>query len=213
LNFELVVLNQPFMKFPAGTVFELEAPNELSDWDPDERVREKQSFTDKRCFFLPDMGRGRSALLPLWMTYPCPPGVFDGVDLHNGPCRITGVFSGRGDVPEPNGDFAVLRENDVVLQEAKQGIDVVFPENRQSCLGWQAHNMLTNEQVQENVDVPARPEKVSFDFSGLTPGFYALRLCYDGDFNHLIRFYKSFPLLVQFEPNNNWKYTLFPTQY
>lgn len=201
------------MKFPAGTVFELEEPNEISDWDPDERVREKQSFYDKRCFFLPDMGRGRSALLPLPSTYPCPEGVFDGADLHSGPCRITGVFSGKGDVPEAHEDFAVLREDNVVLQEAKQGIDVVFPENRQQCRGWLLLNMLTKERIRESDDVPARPEKLSFDFSGLTPGFYALRLRYDDDCNHLIRFYKSFPLLVQFEPNNNWKYTILPTLY
>lgn len=201
------------MKFPAGTVFELEAPNELSDWDADERVREKQSFFDKRCFFLPDMGRGRSALLPLSRTYPCPEGIFDNSDLSSGPCRITGVFSGKGETAEPHEDFEKLHENDVVLKDSKQGIDVVFSQNHENCTGWQLHNMLTDKLVRESEDAPAQPENLSFDFSDLTPGFYALRLQYKDSLSHLIRFYKSFPLLVQFEPNNNWKYTLFPTQY
>ncbi|MCC6411329.1 MAG: hypothetical protein IT270_06700 [Saprospiraceae bacterium] len=213
MNLSLVVLNQPFMKFPAGTVFQLEEPNEIPGWDPDERVREKQSFFDKRNFLLPDMGRGRSALLPLWMTNPCPEGIFDNADLSSGPCRITGVFSGKGAPPEPHGDFENLRENEVVLKDSKQGIDITLPQNREQCTGWQLHNMLTQKLVRESDDVPARPENVSFDFSDLMPGFYALSLRYNDGFNHLVRFYKSFPFLVQFEPDNNWKYTLFPTQY
>lgn len=138
---------------------------------------------------------------------------FDNADLRTGPCRITGVFSGKGETAEPHEGFPILRENDVYLQGSKQGIDVTLPENQAKCLGSQLHNMLTKKLVRDSDDVTAHPNQLPFDFADLPPGFYALRLRYNDDLCHLLRFYKSFPMLVQFEPNNNWKYTLYPTQY
>jgi hypothetical protein len=57
-----VVLMEPFVRHPAGQVFELEAITTVSDWHPDERVRERLSFTDKRAYYLPDGGNGFAAL-------------------------------------------------------------------------------------------------------------------------------------------------------
>lgn len=52
------------MRHPAGLVFELQESDEPIGWDPDERVRERQSFTDKRAYYLPDSGKGSSIKLP-----------------------------------------------------------------------------------------------------------------------------------------------------
>lgn len=64
-------------------------------------------------------------------------------------------FSGKGETNEPHENFQMLRENDVLLQDAKRCIDVVLPENRQQYLGQQLHSMLTNERVRESDDIIA----------------------------------------------------------
>ncbi|MBK9150918.1 MAG: hypothetical protein IPM26_07915 [Saprospiraceae bacterium] len=89
-----IVLLQPFIRHYAGSVFDLQAATGISGWDEDERVREKQSYHDRRHYILPDDGRGRQVELPVSYTESCPDNVFDKTDIKSGPCRITSVTEG-----------------------------------------------------------------------------------------------------------------------
>ncbi|MBK8483545.1 MAG: hypothetical protein IPL31_04110 [Saprospiraceae bacterium] len=71
-----VILLYPFIKHYAGTVFDLNETIISSDWNDDERIREKQSQHSKLVYFLPDAGNGRSAELYESETIICPDDIF-----------------------------------------------------------------------------------------------------------------------------------------
>jgi len=211
-----LVLNVPFMRYPAGTVFELEDSNEFSGWDDDERVREKQNFSDKRVYHLPDGGRGFATTLHASDTSPCPSSAFDGVDLRTGPCRVTAAISGIGENLGPgNGSLPCgkIREDDTSLVPLNgvnaQGIRVVLPE-----AGSRPQRILLRD-VLRGADVrviPSFERETILDFSDLLPGFYQVLFQYKNDCAHSLRFIKSFPLLITLERGSS-RFTTQQTLY
>lgn len=204
-----LVLKVPFMRYPAGTVFELEDRLEYDGWEEDERLREKQNFSDRRVFFLPDGGSGFSTMLSAYDTQPCPPAVFEGVDLHSGPCRITKIELPRALGP---GLCVGLGDSDISLVDMSgchaQGIAIRWPE------GWKQPLTIALRDILRDVEVPevvGPPDEV-VDFSGLLPGFYHLLATFPNGCVQGIRFIKSFPLLVFFE-RGTFRYTTQKTLY
>lgn len=207
MNTIRLVLKVPFMRYPAGTVFELPVSNSYAGWDVDERVREKMSFYGKTVYPLPDGGRGYPVELHESDTSPCPPAAFDGVDLRTGPCRITATASGMGEnMTAGNGTLPCgqLRENDTELVEINginaQGIRVALPPN--DC----RPDQIILRDVLRGADtrsLPAFGQEVVLDLSDLLPGFYLAVFRYKNDCRHVVRFIKSFPLLVLLERNSN----------
>ncbi|MBK9335584.1 MAG: hypothetical protein IPM98_02920 [Lewinellaceae bacterium] len=195
-----LVLNMPFMRYPAGTVFELEDSNEFSGWEDDERLREKLNFSDKRVYHLPDGGRGFATSLPAYDTSPLPLMAFEGIDLRTGPCRITKVQSGLGtemlpsEAPLPCGQ---MRDDNAGLasinDNAAQGIMLKLPEEGKNPREMVLRDVLRGQELRRYSDFDAA---MPLDFSDLGPGFYQLLLAYKNDCVHSIRFIKSFPLLI-----------------
>jgi len=211
-----LVLNVPFMRYPPGTVFELEASNEFSGWEDDERLREKQSFSDKRIYHLPDGGRGFATTLPASNTSPCPPAAFDGVDLRTGPCRITAAASGIGENLAP-GDGALpcgmFRESDASLAPLNgvnaQGIHIVLPESGSHPQRILLRDVLRGTDIRT---LSVFDREATLDFSDLLPGFYQLLFQYKNNCVHSLRFIKSFPLLITLERNSS-RFTTQQTLY
>ena len=198
-----LVLNVPFKRYPPGTVFELVDSNEFSGWDDDERVREKQNYSDKRVYYLPDGGRGHATTLPASETSPCPPSAFEGVDLRAGPCRVTAAVSGMGEKMSPgNGPLPCgeIREDDASLLPLNgvnaQGIRVVLPESDSRPQRVLLRDMLRGADIRS---IPTFDRETTLDFSDLLPGFYQVLFQYKNDCVHSIRFIKSFPLLITLE--------------
>lgn len=208
------------MRYPAGTVFELEDKKEVQGWDPDERVRERMNYSGKEAWFLPDTGRGNATLLPANMTSPCPEEVFREADLRAGPCRVTAVGSGIGDDKPAAADLPCgeMRESDVTLQEIgrrnAQGLAIGLPPYEKAPRTIVLRDVLRGKTVFESPfsEFPSGDGRVALDFSALFPGFYELRIHFKGDCRHVVRFIKSFPLLVQFAGKTG-RYTLHQTLY
>lgn len=208
-----IVLTAPFMRHPAGLVFDLPETTPIG-WDDDVRVRERQNYSGRRAYRLPDTGRGVESQLPASDTAPCPPGVFDHVDIRTGPCRITAVASGMGAGLTPTGlkPEWQLPESNVYLLETDgqraQGIGIRFPEGIPLPRHTELINLLGENTERTFSDTG---EAVAFDLSGLSPGFYRLLIeCQKGVY-HSIRFMKSYPLLVMF--TGGGRYTTRETMY
>lgn len=185
-----IVLMEPFVRHPAGQVFELEAITTVSDWDPDERVRERLSFTDKRAYLLPDAGNGLSAELLLSKTKPCPEAVFGGIDLRIGPCRVTGAMTGSSQTsarPSP------LKYDTRLLDFEGHNAQAILIPLLQTPQKVVLEDRLRNEILQ-HIPIDGREQIV--DFGNLMPGFYQVTVAMpDGQF-HFISVFKAFPLLV-----------------
>lgn len=206
MNTVRVVLTEPFMKYPAGTVFELDELQGVSGWDPDERVRERLSFSDKRTYSLPDTGRGIPTTLPASATAPCPPEVFQNTDITTGPCRITAIEGG-----------ALLREQDLALLSLNgvnaHGLQIAWPATAARPEHYELWDKLREVQTDSMVisSVQYDGALLHFDFSTLGPGFYRLDVYSSGGIIFSIRFVKSFPLLVTFSQHH--KYAVQKTLY
>lgn len=188
-----IVLTQPFVRHPAGTVFELHEALGVSGWDDDERVRDRQYFGDKRCYRLPDGGNGAVCELPAADTRPCPPEVFDGIDLRTGPVRIT------GDQVE-NGGNSLKYEGHLMEINGINAQGVYFPPEK---LGAAIQSAELRDSLRETeMGKPAMMGE-TFDFSELNPGFYQLMLTLKSGIIHRVSFVKSFPLVVTFEGNSS----------
>lgn len=201
-----IVLTVPFMKYPAGTVFELDALQGVSGWDPDERVRERLSFSDKRTYHLPDTGRGYATELPASYTLPCLPEVFEAIDIQTGPCRVTAV-----------GEGTRLREDDVSLVSLNginaQGLRITLPAGAARPERYALWDVLRDVQSggQKITAIQCDGAVLNLDFSMLGPGFYRVDVYTSEGNSFSIRFIKAFPLLVTFSQHN--KYTVQKTPY
>lgn len=191
------------MRYPAGTVFDLPESNDFAGWHDDERVREKQNFSGKRTYRLPDGGRGNP--VDLWEsdTSPCPPTAFDGVALNSGPCRITAAFSGMGDNPAFDDEklpCGQIREDDASLVPINginaQGFRVLLPQTSSPPEQVVIRDVLYGTDVRT---IPSFGPDITLDLSDLLPGFYQVLFRYKDGCVHGIRFLKSFPLLVLLE--------------
>lgn len=203
-----IVLTEPFVRHPAGLVFELDEATGVSGWDDDERVREKMSFSDKRVYFLPDGGNGSSYELPLHMTAPCPPDVFEGVDLRTGPCRVTGAWTAVDGIETsatPSNlkyDATLLKINDVNAQ----GIEFALEQKQADII---LSDVLRSETLRR---FEAFGNPFQLDFSELHPGFYKMTIHLHKGPTHYLQFVKAFPYLVEFKGNTG-TYQLHRTLY
>ena len=204
------------MRYPAGTVFDLEDTGDVAGWEADERLRERLDFSDKRVFHLPDGGSGFATQLRAYDTSPCPPAAFEGVDLRTGPCRITKVQSGRGtelrqtEAPLPCGQ---MRDSNAGLASingnAAHGITLRLPDDGQNPQKMTLQDVQHEKILHTYSDVQAA---MTLDFSDLRPGFYQLLIQYKNDCTHSIRFIKSFPLLILLERGSD-RYKTHQTMY
>ena len=206
-----IILKDPFIKHYAGTVFDLGPPDGLSDWDDDERNREKISFSDKRTYFLPDSGNGRPSMLPVYNTLPCPENIFENIDVRSGPCRITSVCVTDGqncdkptdDYAIPNGAAPFLLHND---QKGHKHMILVVLAKESDVLTLQVKDLFTEGRVlNERID----RETNEVNLFNLLPGFYEISL-FDGlKLTARARCIKLFPLSANVIQNKISGY--FPT--
>lgn len=205
-----LVLTEPVYKYPIGTVFDfLEEQSDINGWYLDERVYERVGYLNKKTYFLPDTGRGFSAMLRGDVTTPCPAKAFEGVDLRTGPLRVTKTQSGYGKLlhPEPAPlPYGNLREEQVALVEIgghhAQGLHIELPPFSQEPRRVTLRDAQREETLWDRAfsDLDTSGSTVSVDFSELAPGFYQLFFQFRGDCRHSIQFIKSFPLRVEFSP-------------
>lgn len=203
-----IVLLEPFVRHPPGLVFELSEATGVSGWDDDERVRDRQSFTDKRVYFLPDGGNGASYELPLRITAPCPPEVFEGIDLRAGPCRVTGAWMA------PGGDESAASPSDLKYNAQllkinginAQGIAMALEKGPSKII---LKDLLRNHTLQK---MESEDAHLQLDFSDLPPGFYKLTIYVHNGPGYFMQFIKSFPYLVEFKGNSE-NYELRRTLY
>jgi hypothetical protein len=181
-----IVLQYPFIRHYAGSVFDLDISFE-SDDDDNERLINRQP--SKTLYHLPDGGKGHPAEIPISNIFYCPTDLFEGIDLTTGPCRVTSAKA--VDLDNNWG------ENQVILSENKQNISVngLFQMTR-----WTIFDRKTNQMLQEKaISTPS----VYFDFSTFLQGFYAIKLFCKNDVMHTITFIKCFPLVVTMESGTN----------
>ncbi len=198
----LVALTQAFIRHPAGLVFELEAATGISGWDDDTRLRERQSFLDKRVYQLPDGGNGLPCELPLAMTALCPPEIFESADLRSGPCRITGAsrVSGQSTEPVSNLKYGIgLAEINGINA---QGLQLPLQNLAGGAKTLRLRDRMRKHEVWAR-DWQAFPDGL-IDCSALLPGFYELDIEITDVFLYQIQFIKSFPLLVEVAPNGQF---------
>ncbi len=219
MNTIRVVLKTPFLKLPAGVVFELSDETTVTGWDDDERVRERQNFSGKQAYLVPDDGRGLPAELLVSNTKICPDHIFEGIDLRTGEPRITRVETGHGkslptDNPKP--PCGILKSENVSLeyQEAlkRWGVVIQLPPFEAVAEKMVLIDTLRNEQVIEYElrNYKLTDTRLDWDLSDLRPGFYQLQVRFPGDWFHSIRLIKFFPLLVDAEkippaPEKPWQ--------
>ncbi len=214
-----IILKVPFYKHPAGTVFDLAENTEPTDWPEDDRLREKQSFIDKRVYLLPDGGRGFAVSLPLDNTVLCPEHVFEDQDIRKGECRVTLAGTRHGDEEVTKEDTPVcgiLREENVSIQHnaalKSQGLLINLPPFAVVAEKMVLLDSLRNEMVLEYVlrNYKLTDTQLTWDVTDLHPGFYELRICFPDDWYHTIRFIKFFPAYIEVNnipaaPEKRWQ--------
>lgn len=199
-----IVLRIPFIKHYAGTVFELNDPIVSSNWDLDERNREKQSRYADRVYFLPDAGHGRSAELSVSDTLICPDEVFKSIDIKTGPCRITSikklVNESRLSVDKLNirlaGDSFPLNNNIILEALSDCPVDCIL-----------IFDLLIEQKIME-LNVTAPLDSLSFELEN--PGFYFVQGLLKNNPVWEIHVYKNFPMVVTSLQNSN-KFITIPT--
>jgi hypothetical protein len=200
----LIVLTEPFIKHPAGLVFELNKATGVSGWDDDDRVRERMYYGNKGIHFLPDGGNGLSYELPVSAVAPCPTDVFTNENLRNGPCRITRAAYQREGAPNDmwNAGFTLFDIGGL----SAQGFKFPLGGFSQTPVQMQLFDALRDTVLRDC------PVADSIDGSDLLPGFYQLRLLFQRGEPFYIHFIKSFPLLVFFTDNSG-RHTVQKTLY
>ena len=163
-----IILTEPFVRHPAGLVFELNNTTGVSGWE-DEPLPEKVGFSDKRTYHLPDGGTGAAYDLPVSMTTICPPEVFETEDLHCGPCRVTGakVLEGEEErISDLKYTIQLLELNGLNAQ----GLALPLAQWDNLPKALMLHDKLSGTVVRA---IPkAAFETGTLDFSDLLPGFY-----------------------------------------
>jgi hypothetical protein len=187
----LIVLQYPFIRHYAGSVFDLEISSGSDDDDYNERFFNRQPA--KATYHLPDGSKGNPAEISISDVFYCPTDLFEGVDLTTGPCRVTSAKS-----TELGSNWG---ENQVILSENKQGLNIanLFQATHLAIFDRKTKKVLQEEAI----STPS----VFFDFSTFLPGFYAIKIFCKNDSVHTITFIKCFPLVV-----SQWKMKHISTQ-
>lgn len=185
-----VVLTEPFVRLAAGYVLELPAATGASGWDDDERLRDRLNFSNRQVYHLPDAGHGHAAELPVPYTCRCPDGVFDDVDLHSGPCRVTGSSTDEAGTESDGFKYEVK----LVEINGLNAQVLLLP------LGQQPRQVALYDLLHHR-DLPldwSPATDLQLDLSALLPGFYRLHLSLADGSARWLRVFKAFPLLVFF---------------
>lgn len=205
-----IILQYPFMRHYAGSVFDLEENLNRSDNESDDRFYDR--LPPKRNYFLPDSGKGFAIDLPISNTVLCPPSVFDGVDLTTGPCRITSATTKSNknlEVPFENQlNIDKVQLLDIVNQE-KQGIRIELPTQSPSPQRLQIIERQANKILK---DITVNDYLLSLDCMELSTGFYEIRILCKGDITHSMTCIKCFPLVVTMDLKTH-HYTTMKTIY
>lgn len=196
-----IILQYPFMRHYAGSVFDLEENLNRSDNESDDRLYDRLS--PKRNYFLPDSGKGFSIDLPISNTVLCPPSVFEGVDLTTGPCRITSAITksnNNAEIPFEN----LLNIDKVQLfdieNHEKQSIKIELPTQSPIPQRLQIIERKGNLILK---DITVNDYVLTLDCMEFTNGFYEIRILCKGDIYHNITFIKCFPLVVTVDLKTN----------
>jgi hypothetical protein len=187
----LVVLTQPFVRLPAGTILELSEANGYSGWEEDDRLREKLHFFDKSTYTLPDGGNGLGYDLPLSNTMPCPPDALVDLDLTHGPCRITRAAFQTEEAGNDvwNTGFGLEEVEGLAAQAFYYPLEQFEKKPVKVVL----FDALRQKPVR---DITATGH---FDTQDMPPGFYQLQFNFRQGPAYHIHFIKSFPVLILFE--------------
>mgnify|MGYP001235089149 CR=1 FL=1 len=196
----VITLTEPFMRHYAGSVFHVSDAIGYSGWDEDDRVRDRQSFYDKRVYTLPDNGKGIQTELPLSSTVICPYQIFENVDLKSGPCRVTSVSDGlverQNDPfyehPLPRGMGKVLLQDTAVYP--KNLVKINFPP------GQLPNKVIIRNRIDNEIaDIMYEftPDNI-LDFSEYKPGFYRIDIFHTTTLLHNFTLMKCFPLVVYY---------------
>lgn len=208
MNTIRVALKSPLYHFAVGTVFELSDEIVIEDWPEDERLRERQNFSGKRAYILPDDGKGNPIALLLNNVQVCPEHLFEGVELRLGVPKITLVQT-RCEHAEFDGDrppCGQLAREQVSLHEISEQkrwqILIDLPPFDEVAEKMVLYDVLRKEQVMEYAlrNYTSADTRLDWDVSDLRPGFYALQVWFPGGWYHSVRFVKQFPMLV--DPDN-----------
>lgn len=199
-----IVLTEPFIRHPAGLVFELDEATGIQGWEANEMLQERINYSGKRTYHLPDGGNGTAYDLLLSATAPCPPEVFENEDLRCGPCRLTRAAFQRDEAPNEvwNPGFKLFEINGLNAQ----GFEFPLETFETQPAGIELFDAL------RQIVVRPLPPGNSVDCSDLLPGFYQLRLHFLQGDPYFIHFIKSFPLLVLFMQRHG-SYTVQKTLY
>ena len=202
-----VVLTEPYVRHAAGHVFELDAATGISGWEEDERLRERLNFSNKQTYFLPDGGNGAAYELSVSATRPCPPEVFEGIDLRTGPCRVTGsTFRSANETEAQPSDIKYQAQLFEINGLNAQGIAITLEEKPSKIV---LTDVLRDETLRE---IPADSHSLVLNFADLLPGFYQLIMTMSDDSVHDVRVFKAFPLLVIF-PDRSGRFSTQKTMY
>lgn len=195
-----IVLTQPFLHHYAGSIFELSDAIGNSGWDEDDRVRDRQSYYDKRVYSLPDNGKGVTTELPLAYTKLCPSKILDEIDIKSGPCRITSVSEGiekqqndpwfADPLPLGRGKL-LLKDSDIYAKNVVVNDDSIKPISTVTIIT----NLVSNES---KIITKGFQYGFQMDFSSFQPGFYKVELHNNATLQHFFTLIKCFPLVVTF---------------
>jgi len=186
-----VVLLDPFIRHYAGSVFELPINATPDGWDDDDRVREKISF-NRHSYLLPDNGKGVPTSLSESDTIPCPPGMFEGVDLRTGPCRVTATVA----LSETHSGSVVDAQLTDIGGVSGQGILVQMDAEAKPPFSVRLTDTREDRSV-DKFDLSQNPALL--DCSGLEPGFYRAEIESRNGHRMAVHFIKCFPLVALFD--------------
>ncbi len=203
-----IALKSPLYHYAAGSVFELSDEVVIEDWPEDERLRDRQNFSSKQAYILPDDGRGNPIALLLSNVAICPEHLFEGTDLRLGAPKITQVQTRceHTDFSEEKFPCGKLTSDMVSLKEIpaqkRWQIIINLPPFEEVAEKMVLYDVLRKEQVMEYVlrNYSRTDTVLDWDVSDLNPGFYTLQICFPGAWVHYIRFVKQFPMLI--DPDN-----------
>ena len=208
----IIILSVPFIHHSAGSVFNVSDTIGYSRWDEDDRMRDRQSFYDKRTYVLPDDGKGKPTELLVADTILCPQQLLENIDLHSGPCRVTSVSK---DLEQTHNDpwyahpFPMGRGK-LLLKESPNYLKniIIIDETLKSTITRATIlDCISKEFI--NISDNFTPY-FQLDFSDFDPGFYKVALFNDSNLLHSFTIIKCFPIVVTIDKNTK-KHTITPT--
>ncbi|MEP7196623.1 MAG: hypothetical protein ABI851_08890 [Saprospiraceae bacterium] len=194
-----VILTEPFMHHCEGSIFDLSDELEISNWDPDERVRDRINYQQFLAYKLPDDGKGKETLLLLQKTILCPESIFKDTDIKSGPCRITSISKSLETKEDPYyaSPFPLGRGMVLLKDSITTAKNLISIDHSNNLLGNRI--ILKNRIDESTIDAEAKFNgELLLDTTLFLPGFYSCELFLNNELMHNFTFIKCFPLVIQF---------------